>query len=1293
MFLCFVCNFINAQIIINELQSNSGNNEGIGGDWIELKNIGISPVDLSCWRLTNGLSVVLSFPSGLILAPNNYLLIGNSSKMMCSTCDYPSLNNQFTLNTSGFGSGSGNYSNTLFLNTDIVPNGGCGCLSGTGNYNNGSGTGDRVVLFNDAGIIQDAMLFANGAHYGSTPLNVNFVGIGVCPVASYTVPPTTDTIYNGRKICNDLASCNSSYARLPDGNNGATVSYDQSGNLACTNCLLPCASSATNTASTDNPTPGLSNAMSANTWNASLNGVPISSVNTTITVCGATPINFEYQIKHFTNVALTATQASGNLGSYYLVNGGLATTFTGTNYNASTGVTTLSATLTPPNGTTTYDFVWGDRNALCTTCPGSNATSTPANILSTAMECYTSRQVTVIRENALGGTGNITCSSTGTISINGFTGTNIQYILQKQITSGGIFTTVSGPFTSNIIAGVIDDDADPTLPNYQVLVSTNNTVCPNLAPVVVAVPNACLGNPVCPKFATSGAGIPTFSPPPALAPVCANSNVQFNVDIRGVCTTGQLEVLYDFSPSFDPYTSGTSLGTTGTTVGTIPPASVATGKVFINEFVVRPAINTCLTSPDGAPNLASGEWVELYNAGPTSTDISGWVLADGDWTATIPAGTVMPSGGFYLIGGSSTFCSSGTLPDLNIETCNCANVIAGSDMMNLTNGSEQVALFDCAGTFIDGVLWGGGQGLPDNSLNNAPAGGCGNYIPAKSVSLPVAASFANSGSVSSPNSGKYRDATNAWITSTVSTITPKASNPTGQWNGSTVAFGSQCPPPPVTANITVTLPDTCSQTSATLITLKAIYKPMPTSPCTTNDVTATATYQIPTCELMTTSGNGDYCEPANAPITLNVSSALAGNYTVTLSNGINTNSLGPITGVGPFTTNVSQTGIWAVSNVQAPTGVCPPKQVGEANIQINAIPVVASSPSNVSFCYQSGFDLSTVQPSINTIPPTTDYVWYEEVTGGAPISTFVNPLQTDTFYFAPTTASPSNCESTVRTPLIVDVNPIPDIPSVTCDGITATFIPTSPNCIPNPCVNLEYSANGIQWAVGPTFTASDPGWAAFGSPSNSLVYIRNAANPNCFVYVTYFSPCAAPLPTTLFQFTAHQQADATVLLQWKTSEEKNMGSFVIERSSDGIHFYKIGDEFAKGNTSIISTYQHTDSNPLGGSNYYRLKMIDKDGQYAYSNILQINRNSSQSDIFVYPNPANEKLFVVANVTESGKALIRISDLMGRILYQANKVMHKGNNETTLDISSIVKGNYILQIALNKETFTRKFLKE
>ncbi|KXK43036.1 MAG: lipoprotein [Bacteroidetes bacterium OLB11] len=1245
---------------------------------------------MSCWRLTNGGSFQLSIPSGIILQPDEYLLIGNDAKMMCATCDFKFLNTKFSLNASGYGYGIDNYSNTQFLNTNDAANGGCGCLVGSGAINNGNLSGDRLVLYDQNGTIMDAMMFANGDFYAAgSAMNINFPAMNACaPLPNITFPANTDAVFNGRSICNDLSGCNSSYARVPDGNNGAIVTWAQSGNLNCVGCLNPCGP-ATNTASADQPTPGISNISIP--FTSKLNGIDLNNPLNNISICGAVAQTFEFEINNFTNVALTKNQATGNLGSFVKIGNANPINFTTATFNSVTGKTTLAYTFTPALGNSSYEFVWGDANTNCASCPGSNIVSVTNDLSSPEKECYVYRKITFEREEPLGGTPLVYCSLPGSITISGATGTNIKYTLQKQTTVGGAFNTIAGPQSGNSFGGVIDDDADPALPNYQVLISTTNNACVNPIPIIAAVPNSCIGNPACAKYDITGPGMPTFTPPNNTT-VCAGSNLDFTVSITGVCNTGNVELVYDFDPMFDPYTQGISLGTTNTIVGATPPTTTATGKVMINEFVPRPAQGICPGTPNGQ-NPNSGEWIELYNAGPGSVDIGGWIIADGDWTATIPAGVNMPANSYYLIGGGGTYCSSGVLPDLNIETCNCATVYPnGQDIMNLTDANEQIALFDCSGNFIDGVLWGGGQSLPDATNNTALATGCGDYIVQKSVTLPAAGSFANSGgALSGSNEGRYRTSSNTWSTFTYGNGTPKAANPS-VYDGNILSFGTQCPPPPVTASITVTMPDTCNQLTNTNFTIKAIYQPEPVAPCLKSDVVASANYTIPPCELLTLSGDGYYCDPATAPISVATSNTLVGNYIINLSNGVNNATINPATGAGPFNTTVSNSGLWTISSVTPPAGKCSPKFEGSANVNILSIPSITYAPSSVHTCYLYGIDLTSIEPQITTSPITTNFLWYSVPSGGSPINPFVFPTTDTVFYVSATTGAPANCEGS-RVAVNIIIDPLPNIPTVVCDGITVTFTAPVPDCVPIPCASgVQYSANGINWSNNNVFSAADTGWAAWGSPTNSSLYLRNTTSPNCYNYVTFINPCSAPLPLTLLHFDAVLNKNQTVDLKWITSNEVNVSHFELEKKDMNGVFQWMSTTKAIGNSKADHNYDDIDLNPNIGANYYRLKSVDKDGKYTYSNVVSVFLEKVNHSISIFPNPTSSELNIDIHSLDKTNSEVIVYDIFGNIILKKEANLSQGKNNVKINTVQLSKGNYTLKVKLKDEIFVSKFTK-
>ncbi len=103
--------------------------------------------------------------------------------------------------------------------------------------------------------------------------------------------------------------------------------------------------------------------------------------------------------------------------------------------------------------------------------------------------------------------------------------------------------------------------------------------------------------------------------------------------------------------------------------------------------------------------------------------------------------------------------------------------------------------------------------------------------------------------------------------------------------------------------------------------------------------------------------------------------------------------------------------------------------------------------------------------------------------------------------------------------------------------------------------------------------------------------------------------------------------DSTSLLTWITSTELNSDYFEIERSTDAKSWINLGIVQAAGNSNAKNNYNFVDSIPESGLNYYRLKMVDLDGTFAYSRIKSVNFPEF-SWAKLYPNPVNDVLQIV-----------------------------------------------------------------
>jgi hypothetical protein len=159
------------------------------------------------------------------------------------------------------------------------------------------------------------------------------------------------------------------------------------------------------------------------------------------------------------------------------------------------------------------------------------------------------------------------------------------------------------------------------------------------------------------------------------------------------------------------------------------------------------------------------------------------------------------------------------------------------------------------------------------------------------------------------------------------------------------------------------------------------------------------------------------------------------------------------------------------------------------------------------------------------------------------------------------------------------------------------------------------------------------------------------------------------LTITLLDFNAVKQNNAS-LLTWTTASEISTASFIIEHSRDGINFTAIGTVAAVGNNNAAQNYNFTDNSPATGTNYYRLRMVDKNGAITYSPIRMLNFNSAAT-ILVYPNPAHDNITITG--VEAGMQL-RIIAVDGRLLITKSAT---GNSEN-MNVQKLENGIYIIQ---------------
>jgi uncharacterized repeat protein (TIGR03803 family) len=179
------------------------------------------------------------------------------------------------------------------------------------------------------------------------------------------------------------------------------------------------------------------------------------------------------------------------------------------------------------------------------------------------------------------------------------------------------------------------------------------------------------------------------------------------------------------------------------------------------------------------------------------------------------------------------------------------------------------------------------------------------------------------------------------------------------------------------------------------------------------------------------------------------------------------------------------------------------------------------------------------------------------------------------------------------------------------------------------------------------------------------------------------------LPLTLISFTGKNNG-ITNQLSWQVANETNLKYYELQRSKDGQDFEAISHIAAAG----AQQYAYKDS--IGADislvYYYRLKDVDIDGGFTYSNVIRITRNRVGS-VTVTPNPFRDDLVLTIEATEENRTTFILSDISGRQLVQYNRVLSPGTNVIRINqAGNLPSGTYMLKIIDARQTQSIKVVK-
>jgi len=220
------------------------------------------------------------------------------------------------------------------------------------------------------------------------------------------------------------------------------------------------------------------------------------------------------------------------------------------------------------------------------------------------------------------------------------------------------------------------------------------------------------------------------------------------------------------------------------------------------------------------------------------------------------------------------------------------------------------------------------------------------------------------------------------------------------------------------------------------------------------------------------------------------------------------------------------------------------------------------------------------------------------------------------------------------------------------------------------------------------------GWVALSTTLNSgLLVVSGLTEYGDFGVAS--SSSVNTLPVKWLTFNATKMDRNNIQLAWTTASEINNKGFDIERSFDGKNFTNIGFVKGTGTSNNTNKYSFIDANANGFEVYYRLKQMDFDGKFSYSNIVKIS-NSDKVDfdiVEVQPNPFDNELSVKLNTSSDKNIQVFVYDSKGALVSERNLNAIFGLNTIAIENANILpKGFYVLKVTQGGNTKTVKLVK-
>jgi hypothetical protein len=188
-----------------------------------------------------------------------------------------------------------------------------------------------------------------------------------------------------------------------------------------------------------------------------------------------------------------------------------------------------------------------------------------------------------------------------------------------------------------------------------------------------------------------------------------------------------------------------------------------------------------------------------------------------------------------------------------------------------------------------------------------------------------------------------------------------------------------------------------------------------------------------------------------------------------------------------------------------------------------------------------------------------------------------------------------------------------------------------------------------------------------------------------------FNP-TGQVPVELVSFNA--SVDRNIVdLRWITATELNNKGFEVQRRANNSSYETIAFVQGRGTTTQVNGYTYSDFVNKTGTYFYRLRQVDFDGAYEYSNEVMVNVLALPGEYALaqnYPNPFNPSTSIEFVLAQAGFVNLSVFNLLGEKAAElVNEVKESGNHSLTFDASKLSSGTYIYRLSVNGNVISKK----